>query len=368
MTISKSNDILKKATTQEDVDVSSIKKKKYKQTSFLDFDSNEEDESEGFAARLIIQGGHRFFTLTLPSDMLAATCVVESRDKNPIDGFQRALDEKRAQEIADYIDSGFGTIPCSIVLSAQPQAELEYISKNQTLRFKPVSNAFLILDGQHRVYGFHKAKSKLRVPVVIYNGLSRADEARLFIDINTKQRPVPNELLLDIRRMADSENDSQIAMRKVFDLFNQKADSPLFGLMSPSSKQKGKISRVTMNAALSPIWSVFGTNSPEEVYEALSAYVYSWIPVLRINEAEANLTNPTLLRAIMLLFPIAAERVNVRHGDEYTTNNFTEALKPLFNRVKKNTLKTPGAKPLLLSEDFKKTLQTSFSMGQSRFD
>jgi DGQHR domain-containing protein len=322
--------------------------------------------SEGFAARLIVQGKHRFFTMTLPSDVLASTCVIESRDKNPLDGFQRSLDEKRAQEIADYIDSGFGTIPCSIILSAQPQAELEYLGRNQTLRFKQVPNAFLILDGQHRVYGFSLAKSRLRVPVVIYNGLSRAEEARLFIDINTKQRPVPNELLLDIKRMADSETDTQAAMRDVFDLFHGEADSPLFGLLTPSSRQKGKISRVTMNAALSPIWNVFGLMPAEESYAALRDYLHAWIPVLRANDAQTNLTNSTLLRAIFLIFPLAAQRVNSKYGDIYATPHFEEALRPIFSKAKKSQLKTPGAKPLALAEEFKKMLESGFSIGKNR--
>jgi DGQHR domain-containing protein len=156
-------------------------------------------ETISFAARLITQGKYRFYTLTMPSDVLAETCTVEAREENPDDGFQRILDRKRAQEIADYIDAGFGTIPCSIVLSAQPQASLEYESRTQVFRFRKSRRAFLILDGQHRVYGFKLARAHLRVPVVIYNNLSRTEEARLFIDINTKQRPVPNELLLDIR-------------------------------------------------------------------------------------------------------------------------------------------------------------------------
>ncbi len=42
---------------------------------------------------------------------------------------------------------------------------------------------------------FSKARTKLRVPVVVYNGLTKQQESKLFIDINTKQRPVPNELL-----------------------------------------------------------------------------------------------------------------------------------------------------------------------------
>ena len=106
------------------------------------------------------------------------------------------LDEKRAQQIADYVDVGFGTIPTSIVLSAQPAAQLKIVGSGKTLEFLDVPKAFLVLDGQHRVYGFSLAKTALRVPVVIYNNLSPKDESRLFIDINTRQRPVPNELLL----------------------------------------------------------------------------------------------------------------------------------------------------------------------------
>jgi DGQHR domain-containing protein len=179
-----------------------------------------------YAARLIRQGRHRFYTLTMPSDILAETCVVDTREENPDEGFQRVLDSKRAQEIADYIDQGFGTIPCSIVLSAQPEANLDYNSRTQVLSFKKAPRAFLILDGQHRVFGFKKSTTRLRVPVVIYNNLRKAEEARLFIDINTKQRPVPNELLLDIKRMAETETNVESLLRDVFDLFAKDKNSP----------------------------------------------------------------------------------------------------------------------------------------------
>jgi DGQHR domain-containing protein len=96
----------------------------------------------------------------MPSEVLAETCVVDPRAKNPIDGFQRLLDKKRAQDIADYIDSGFGTIPSSIILSAQPEAKLQYVRKARTLRFRKTSRSFLIIDGQHRVYGFHLARKR----------------------------------------------------------------------------------------------------------------------------------------------------------------------------------------------------------------
>ena len=185
-----------------------------------------QSERLSFSASLVTQGNHRFYTLTIPSDVLARTCFVSTRDEDPKEGFQRLLDRKRALEIAAYIDHGLGTIPTSIILSAQEHAALEYVRKSKTIEFFDFEHAFLVLDGQHRVYGFAEAKASLRVPVVIYSGLSRTEESRLFIDINTKQRPVPNELLLDIKSLAEYENDEEERMRGLFDTFNTDVGGP----------------------------------------------------------------------------------------------------------------------------------------------
>jgi len=332
-------------------------------------DVDEEDDGKHggrarYAARLITQNKHRFFTLAIPSDVLAQTCTVETRYKNPIEGFQRKLDEKRAQEIADYINAGFGTIPTSIVLSAQAAAELDYSSRSQVLSFNKVPAAFLILDGQHRVYGFHKANEIVRVPVVIYNGLNRSEEARLFIDINTKQRPVPNELLLDIQRLANSEKQEAALMHDVFDRLNSSPDSPLLGLMSPSHKARGKISRVTFNAALSPISAFLGDADADFVYAVLSAYLHVWLGVLRENDAEKNVTNSTLFRGIVLLLPRIADRVTNRYGEDFTRDKFEDAMRPMFDRAKqkKQKLQNPGNSPTAIHDYFKDALDQSFTL------
>ena len=251
-----------------------------------------------YSVSLVRQGNHRFYTLTMGSDVLAKTCFVSTRDEDPHEGFQRVLDKERAQQIADYIDAGFGTIPTSIVLSAQPEADLRDIGKGKTIEFRPIPKAFLILDGQHRVYGFSLAETALRVPVVVYNGLSRKDESRLFIDINTKQRPVPNELLLDIKKLAEMETDIEKLLGDVFDLFNTEAASPLLGLMIPSARMQGKISRVTFNAALKPLITNFGTSDPEDIYEALAAYLDAFVNGAKGIKAQGVITKPQVFRAV----------------------------------------------------------------------
>lgn len=290
-------------------------------------------QRESYSCSLITQGTTKFYSLAMPSEVLAQTCFVSTRDDDPKEGFQRMLNVERAKEIANYIDQGTGSIPTAIILSAQHDSDLKYISKNKTLEFNKIAKAFLILDGQHRVYGFSLAATSVRVPVIIYNGLSRKEETRLFVDINTKQRPVPTELVLDIKSLAEYENDIEAICRSIFDLFSENSDSVLLGLMSPSSKAKGKISRVTFNAAVKPIYNVFGDRDAEEVYAILNHYLKAMSTGLRKREITA-ITKPILFKAILQIFPHVARLVN----SNYSVENFYSELAPLFDGVSVNKI------------------------------
>lgn len=326
--------------------------------------TDSETDAEGrlnYAVNLVQQGNYQFFTLTMPSDVLARTCFVVSRDEDPELGFQRKLDEKRAQNIADYIDAGLGTIPTSIVLSAQPAADFTKTGKGKTISFKDDSHAFLILDGQHRVYGFRKSKTYLRVPVVIYSGLTRVDESRLFIDINTNQKPVPPELLLDIRRLADYQGDTETLLGQVFDLFNEQAESPLLGYMSPTAKKSGKLSRVTFNSAIKPLLQYFPNKTSDEIYEPISNYISAYMSAAEKSKLPHNITDASVLKGILLLFPDVAERVQYRHGKNYTTNNFFAVLNPAMKTLTMQTIKKPGS-PKDFYDVLRKCLKSAFSI------
>jgi len=280
-----------------------------------------------YSVSLVTQGNHRFYTLTMPSSVLKRTCFVTTRYDDPQEGFQRTLERSRGQEIASYIDEGMGTIPNSIVLSAQPEADLKVVGRGKTLEFNDTPKAFLILDGQHRVYGFSLAKTDLRVPVVIYNDLSREDETRLFIDINTKQRPVPNALLLDIRRLAEYQSEHEAFLYELFDHFHQLPDSPLLGHLSKSETKIGKISRVTFNAAMRSLLGLFEDRTSLEMYAILRPYLKVWSDGLK-DKTSTIITKSVVFRAIMGLFPTIIQRVQDRHGTVYTAETFASILTP----------------------------------------
>ena len=277
-------------------------------------------------------------------------------------GFQRELDEKRAREIAAYIDSGLGTIPSAIILSAQPDAGLEYDSTRKSLSFKPIRKSFLIIDGQHRVFGFMLAKRAFRVPVIIYSGLSRRDETRLFIDINSKQKGVPAELLLDIKKLAEYEKDEEALLREIFDTFMQEPSSALYGKLSPSSKASGKISRSVFNTALKPLVRVFGEKSQSELYEILNAYFVALTEgVLRRHQQVDLLFNSIFFRAACAFFLIVAPKVKDRFGAIYTVDNFHYFLEQVGGSIKVSKLKGTGSayKPIVdsLEDALKGTFQ-----------
>lgn len=291
---------------------------------------------------LVRQGEHRFYSFTMPSDILADTCFVISRDEDPLEGFQRELDKKRATEIANYIDSGLGTIPSSIVLSAQEECDFVYDSKRKSVSFIKCKKAFLIIDGQHRVYGFKLAKTALRIPVVVYENLSKRDESRLFIDINSKQKGVPTELLLDIKRMAEYENDTEQYLREIFDAFSIENDSVLYNKLSASKREKGKITRSVFNTAIKPLVKLFGSKSPDEIYNIYNSYLIAFNEGILIpHQLEQQVCNTTVFKAIAGFFPIITARVKDRFGAIYNVDNFYEFTAMTGQRIKPAKIENP---------------------------
>lgn len=321
-------------------------------------------ERESFGSvSLVRQGNHRFYSFTMPSNVLASCCYVINREEDPEEGFQRELDKKRALEIANYIDSGFGTIPSSIVLSAQPGCTFHYDSKNKSISFENIARAFLIIDGQHRVYGFKLAETAFRIPVVVYENLSKRDESRLFIDINSKQRGVPTELLLDIKKMAEYESDNEQYLRELFDTFAEESDSALYNRLSASKRVKGKITRSVFNTALKPLVKLFGNKSPDEIYDIYNAYLIAFNEgVLVPHKLEEQIFNTTFFKALGGFFPIVTAKVKDRFGAIYKVDNYYEFTQIIGERVKINKLANPtnAYKPIV--EHLEETLKMDFTL------
>lgn len=280
-----------------------------------------------YPALLITQNRQRFYFSTIPVDDLFNYCFVARRDEDPIAGFQRALNESRADDIAKYLAEGSGSIPSNIVISAQDTADFRYDPRAKSISFSRTRGAFLVLDGQHRLWGYQKCSVRHRVPVAVYEGLSRATEAKLFIDINTTQRGVPAALLLDIKHLADVESTREQVLRDLFDRLNSDPKSPLAGKLSAAKSLAGRISRVTFNRAIEPVLSsgVFSETDPPSRYRLIVNY-------LNALEAEANekklLLKSAFFEAAFSVFDEVIRTTVAAHGSA-KTEDLRHTIQPL---------------------------------------
>jgi len=203
-----------------------------------------------YPAHKIHQNGHDIYYTTIPVDDLFPYTFIDRYCENPTVGYQRRLDKRRAAEIAEYLATEGMSIPINIVLSAQPIAELTYTRKTKQLTYQRVPDAFYVIDGQHRLWGYSLCKKRHRVPVAIYNKIETSTEARLFLDINDKHKGVPKELLKNVKSIAGTETEIEASLRRLFHFLNADKTSPLHGKLNIGESSPGKLSRISFDSAL----------------------------------------------------------------------------------------------------------------------
>ena len=134
--------------------------------------------------------------------------------------YQRLVNKTRLQHIGKFIDNG-GYFPNSIIVNIETK-------KNKDLKFEHAKaidhdsdtslgilhlprayRSVFIIDGQHRLYGYSKAKSKSphTIPVVAFLNLPEKEQSKIFVDINHLQKPVPTNLLHSIMAVSNWESD-----------------------------------------------------------------------------------------------------------------------------------------------------------------
>lgn len=278
-----------------------------------------EKRQPSYPALLLTQNKRRFYFSTIPVDDLFGNCFVARREEDPQEGFQRALSESRADDISKYLAAGNGSIPSNVVLSAQPEASLEYNTRSKTISFRRVERAFLVLDGQHRLWGYAKCRVKHRVPVAIYEGLTRAEEAKLFIDINTNQRGVPVALLLDIKQLAEMESEKESLLREFFNDLQEDSQSALRGKLTPAKSVPNRISRVAFNRSLETALSsdVVRPLEKSDTYRLIRNYINAFDAELT---DKSMLTRATYFEAIFGMFDEIVRETKTNHGNVKQTS------------------------------------------------
>lgn len=181
----------------------------------------------------VSQGKTSFFLTKLPARVLSDVSYASVRGQDDEEGaVQRILNSRRISSIADFAMT-VGHFPNSIVLNWVDEKN-RILVKGDSLEIPIVNRAAQLIDGQHRVEGLRTAIAKdssiagLEIPVAIYQNLSTAECANIFLSINTEQKPVPKSLVYDLYGVADAElvDAAAVRARDIAIALNEDEDSP----------------------------------------------------------------------------------------------------------------------------------------------
>ncbi len=269
-------------------------------------------QSTAFPAFRVLQNGHMFFIASVPVDDLFPSCFVDRSGDNET-GFQRNLTEGRAENIGAHLAQEGNSIPGVVVLSATDAANLTFDGAHGTVSFMRRRDAFSVIDGQHRLWGYQKCKTRHSVPVAIYVALSQAAEARLFLTINDEQVGVPRALLLQVKGVAGLESPAEADLRGLFRRLSTEATSPLKGLLVVGSVAKGKLTRSSFDYAVSRAHKSdsYAGLPTEKRYELVSNYVRAFQTALTDKD---RLWRRYYFAAMFDLFDEVVKAAKKRHG------------------------------------------------------
>lgn len=181
-----------------------------------------------------------------PEKLLKMGYVLHRSNSNKVElpSYQRIIKKARLKSVREFVDNG-GFFPNSLVVninSSKPQFDLikanydSEISDIGVLHLPPLYRSIYIIDGQHRLYGYSESdySKKNTIPVVAFVDLSKAEQVKLFMEINENQKSVSknlrNTLNADLLWESDNKNDQAKALGlRLAQLFGDEKDSPLFG-------------------------------------------------------------------------------------------------------------------------------------------
>lgn len=159
---------------------------------------------------------------------------------------QRPLSIRRINDIKNYILDG-NTFFNSFILNWTDENYVPTIDKTKDIVIPLLKGGAQVIDGQHRLVGLEQAMESdpsigaRDILVTLCLGLTTKQAAKIFLNINTEQKPVPKSLIFDL--FGEVVDDESHATNRATDLardLNEEADSPLYKLIKFPGSPRGQ--------------------------------------------------------------------------------------------------------------------------------
>lgn len=218
-------------------------------------------------------GGKEYYAFSMePEQLLKMSYVLHRSDynKTELPSYQRIVKKSRLNQVRNFIDNG-GFFPNSIVVNIDTgknklQFDLSKISHDSkisdagVLHLPSLYRSMYIIDGQHRLYGYSGSEysTKNSIPVVAFVNLSKAEQVKLFMEINENQKNVSKNLRNTLNADALWHSDKKIDQVKAVSLqlaqrLGEDTNSPLFGKFVFGEDKEGETAYLKMESVAEAI-------------------------------------------------------------------------------------------------------------------
>jgi DGQHR domain-containing protein len=182
-------------------------------------------------------------------------------------GIQRDLNEKRAEEIRQYVNSFDASFPNTFIVSVKSEDILS--DENGQLSIRAHEGAASIIDGQHRLAGFSDyKKNDFDLIVSIFIDLPLEDQAMLFATINLKQTKVNASLVYDLYGETKLRSP-QKTCHNISKLLNEESSSPFFHRIKPLGKSTDEYTGILTQATFVKRLLPMVCKNPDEIRDEL---------------------------------------------------------------------------------------------------
>lgn len=205
-------------------------------------------------------GPYNCYTFPISPEYLLKISYVSHRTKgkaSDINTYQRMIGKNRLKLIKHYI-SEKGIFPTNIVVNidkkfidfqkvmqANQKEEADASGTLGWLHLRPAFKSAWIIDGQHRLFAYsgHPMAKTGHLAVLAFEGIPPSAQARLFVDINAKQKSVKPSLLQELYSELnwDAEDPAirvQAIVSKAVQILDSEKDSPLFDRICTADSTK----------------------------------------------------------------------------------------------------------------------------------
>lgn len=215
-------------------------------------------------------GPYNCYTFPASPEYLLKIAYVSHRSKgkaSDIHTYQRMISKSRLKRIREYI-SDHGIFPTNIVVNIEKKCiDFQRVKQDNEqpdrdasgilgwLDLKPAYKSAWIIDGQHRLYSYsgHPYAKTGHVAVLAFEGIPPSAQAKLFIDINAKQKSVKPSLLQELFAELHWDADAAIVrvqaiVSKAVQVLDHDKESPFYGRIQTADSSKDSLRCISLTS------------------------------------------------------------------------------------------------------------------------